>query len=74
MRRVNRDTNVVVIGAGTAGMEAACTAAEVGCHTWLLEAKNHVGGLASEISRLPEKNASLISAVYEKSVSPRWTT
>ncbi|MBN0661616.1 FAD-dependent oxidoreductase, partial [Pseudomonas aeruginosa] len=55
MRRVNRDTNVVVIGAGTAGMEAACTAAEVGCHTWLLEAKNHVGGLASEISRLPEK-------------------
>lgn len=39
MRRVNRDTNVVVIGAGTAGMEAACTAAEVGCHTWLLEAK-----------------------------------
>ena len=38
MRRVNRDTNVVVIGAGTAGMEAACTAAEVGCHTWLLEA------------------------------------
>jgi cation diffusion facilitator CzcD-associated flavoprotein CzcO len=55
MRRVNRETNVVVIGAGTAGMEAACTAAEVGCHTWLLEAKNHVGGLASEISRLPEK-------------------
>ena len=47
MRRVNRDTNVVVIGAGTAGMEAACTAAEVGCHTWLLEAKNHVGGLAT---------------------------
>jgi tRNA-dihydrouridine synthase len=33
----DRDTNVVVIGAGTAGMEAACTAAEVGCHTWLLE-------------------------------------
>ncbi len=54
-RRVNRETNVVVIGAGTAGMEAACTAAEVGCHTWLLEAKNHVGGLASDIARLPEK-------------------
>lgn len=32
-QRVIRDTNVVVIGAGTAGMEAACTAAEVGCHT-----------------------------------------
>ncbi|WP_149036822.1 FAD-dependent oxidoreductase, partial [Klebsiella pneumoniae] len=54
-RRVNCETNVVVIGAGTAGMEAACTAAEVGCHTWLLEAKNHVGGLASDIARLPEK-------------------
>ena len=55
LRRVNRDTRVVVIGAGTAGMEAACTAAEVGCHTWLLEKKNSLGGLASEISRLPEK-------------------
>ena len=31
-QRVSRETNVVVIGAGT-GMEAACTAAEVGCNT-----------------------------------------
>ncbi|PLL92593.1 2,4-dienoyl-CoA reductase, partial [Klebsiella michiganensis] len=54
-QRVIRDTNVVVIGAGTAGMEAACTAAEVGCHTWLLEEKHSIGGLASEISLLPEK-------------------
>ncbi len=54
-RVVNRDTRVVVIGAGIAGMEAACTAAEVGCHTWLLEKKNSLGGLASEISLLPEK-------------------
>ena len=54
-QRVIRDTNGVVIGAGTAGMEAACTAAEVGCHTWLLEEKHSIGGLASEISLLPEK-------------------
>ncbi len=54
-QRVSRETNVVVIGAGTAGMEAACTAAEVGCNTWLLEEKSHVGGLASTIALLPEK-------------------
>jgi 2,4-dienoyl-CoA reductase (NADPH2) len=55
-RKVVRPTNVVVIGGGTAGMEAACTAAEVGCSTWLLEEKSHVGGLAVEIAKLPEKN------------------
>ncbi|USL57598.1 FAD-dependent oxidoreductase [Pantoea ananatis] len=54
-RQVKRPTRVVVIGAGTAGIEAACTAAEVGCKTWLFEAKNHIGGLAVEIARLPEK-------------------
>ncbi|VYU28736.1 NAD(P)-binding protein [Metakosakonia massiliensis] len=54
-RAVNQETRVVVIGAGTAGMEAACTAAEVGCHTWLLEKTHSLGGLASEISLLPEK-------------------
>ncbi|QME61993.1 FAD-dependent oxidoreductase [Escherichia fergusonii] len=55
LRNVTRTTNVVVIGGGTAGMEAACTAAEVGCMTWLLEEKTHLGGLSCEISRLPEK-------------------
>ena len=29
--KVNKPCNVVVIGGGTAGLEAACTAAEVGC-------------------------------------------
>ena len=32
-------TDVLIIGGGTAGMEAACTAAEVGCTTFLLEKK-----------------------------------
>ena len=53
--KVNKNCNVVVIGAGTAGMEAACTAAEVGCNVFLLEKKDHVGGLSSFISNLPSK-------------------
>ncbi len=54
--KVNKNCNVVVIGAGTAGMEAACTAAEVGCNVFLLEKKDHVGGLSSFISDLPSKS------------------
>lgn len=54
-RKVNKPTNVVVIGGGTAGLEAACTAAEVGCATFLFEKKPYLGGLAAEISRLPDK-------------------
>lgn len=54
-REVSRPVNVVVIGGGTAGLEAACTAAEVGCRTILFEQKPYLGGLAREISRLPEK-------------------
>ena len=53
---VNKNCNVVVIGGGTAGLEAACTAAEVGCNTFLLEKDNELGGLASLISRIPAKN------------------
>lgn len=48
-------TNVVVIGAGTAGLEAACTAAEVGCTVFLLEKTSELGGLAKEISKFPDK-------------------
>lgn len=53
---VNKNCNVVVIGGGTAGLEAACTAAEVGCNTFLLEKGNALGGLASLISKIPAKN------------------
>ena len=55
-KHVNKNGNVVVIGGGTAGLEAACTAAEVGCNTFLLEKGNELGGLASLISRIPAKN------------------
>lgn len=56
IRKVKRPTNVVVIGGGTAGLEAACTAAEVGCTTFIFEQKPYLGGLAREISKLPDKN------------------
>ena len=55
-RKVNKACNVVVIGGGTAGMEAACTAAEVGCTVFLIEKADHLGGLAHEISKFPDKS------------------
>ncbi|WP_243129555.1 NADH:flavin oxidoreductase, partial [Clostridium sp. HBUAS56017] len=55
-RKVNKQTNVVVIGGGTAGLEAACTAAEAGSTTFLLEQKAYLGGLAREIAKLPAKD------------------
>lgn len=54
-QKVNKPCNVVVIGGGTAGLEAACTAAEVGCTTFLIEKKPNLGGLAAEISKIPDK-------------------
>lgn len=53
--KITKPCNVVVIGGGTAGMEAACTAAEIGCTTFLLEKKPYLGGLAAEISKIPDK-------------------
>lgn len=53
-KHINKPCNVVVLGGGTTGMEAAATAAEVGCTTFLLE-KNKLGGLASTISLIPDK-------------------
>lgn len=53
--RVNKNCNVVVVGGGTAGLEAACTAAEVGCNVFLLEKSDKLGGLSSFISDLPAK-------------------
>ncbi|WP_294349024.1 NAD(P)/FAD-dependent oxidoreductase [uncultured Clostridium sp.] len=55
-KKVKKAINVVVIGGGTAGLEAACTAAEVGCTTFLLEERPYLGGLAREIAKLPEKD------------------
>ena len=54
-RKINKPCNVVVVGGGTAGLEAACTAAEVGCTTFLLEKKHELGGLSVQISKIPDK-------------------
>lgn len=54
--KVNCDIHVVVIGGGTSGLEAACTAAEVGCKVTLLERSGELGGLARMIARFPEKS------------------
>lgn len=52
---VNKPCSVVVIGGGTAGLEAACTAAEVGCTVTLFEKRSVLGGLSVEISKIPAK-------------------
>ena len=53
--RVAKPCSVVVVGGGTAGLEAACVAAEVGCNVTLLEKKPYIGGLSVEISKIPAK-------------------
>lgn len=54
-KKINKRCNAVVVGGGTAGLEAACTAAEVGCTTFLIEKSENLGGLASLISQIPAK-------------------
>ena len=54
-KKVTRDFHVVVVGGGTAGLETACTAAEIGCRVTLLERSSELGGLARKIARFPEK-------------------
>ena len=54
-KKINKPCNVIVIGGGTAGLEAACTAAEVGCTTFLFEKNEELGGLSVEISKIPDK-------------------
>lgn len=55
-RKVVRQCNVVVVGGGTAGLEAACTAAETGCNAFIIEKEKELGGLAGKISgNIPDK-------------------
>jgi len=53
--QVTKPLNIVVIGGGSAGLEAAATAAEVGCNVTLYEEKSFLGGLSTIISRFPYK-------------------
>lgn len=54
--RLNNKLSMVVIGGGTTGIEAACTAAEMGVDVHLYESKPYLGGLAHEIARFSDKN------------------
>lgn len=53
--RVKRLCNVVVVGGGVSGLEAACTAAETGCRVTLLEKEAELGGWLRKISKVPRK-------------------
>lgn len=55
MKPVLHPTKMVVIGGGTAGLEAASTAAEIGVNVVLFEQKKYLGGLGHEIARFPDK-------------------
>jgi len=63
-RRVTSPTRVVVIGGGVGGLEAACTAAEVGCEVVLFESRDVVGGTVGEAVRLPAKRRIAIFLDY----------
>lgn len=54
--KIEKRLNVVVIGGGTSGVEAACSLAEIGCNTFVFEKKSSIGGLAREIAKFPAKN------------------
>ena len=53
--QVKRRCNVVVVGGGVSGLEAACTAAESGCNVTLLEKEAELGGWLRKIAKVPRK-------------------
>lgn len=55
LTKVNKPTSVAVVGGGCAGLEAACTAAEVGCAVTLYEKNDHLGGILYDAGKLPAK-------------------
>lgn len=53
--RVSKPCKVVVIGAGMGGLEAACTAAEVGCDVVCIEKSEKIGGWVPQLAQIPAK-------------------
>ncbi|MEQ8671981.1 MAG: FAD-dependent oxidoreductase [Aggregatilineales bacterium] len=55
MTRVDRPKNVMIIGGGVAGMEAAIIAKKRGHHVTLYEASDRLGGQINTLVRVPER-------------------
>lgn len=53
---IDTPISMLVIGAGSSGLEAACTAAEMGVQVNIFEKKAYLGGLTHEIARFPDKS------------------
>lgn len=53
--KISSKVKVVVIGGGCAGLEAACSCAEIGAEVTLFERNSYLGGLGKDITHLPDK-------------------
>lgn len=71
VRVVARPLNVVVVGGGPAGCEAARTAAENGHHVVLFEKADRLGGLANVAALPPGKNVFASIGHYYATVLPK---
>lgn len=50
------DLRILIIGSGPAGMQAALSASEAGCHVDLFEKENEIGGLLPFAAKPPHKD------------------
>ena len=65
-KQVKGDLKVLIMGGGTAGMEAAATAAEVGCQVDLYERKDKLGGIIADAAKIPAKSMINYFLNYQK--------
>lgn len=63
---LEQPVKMMVIGGGTTALEAAASAAEIGADVTLFEKKSYLGGVAHEISRLPDKTRINDFVIYLK--------
>ena len=65
-KQVEDDLKVLIIGGGTAGMEGAATAAEIGCQVDLYERKDKLGGIIADAAKIPAKSMINYFLNYQK--------